>query len=50
MADRFIGLLWGDLLIGLLLEVAGRPDPAALATRARGAAEAFLRLYPAPDL
>ena len=49
MAERFAGLLWGNLMLGLLLRVADRPDPRAFAQRARDATAAFLRLYPAPD-
>ncbi|HWM46024.1 MAG TPA: TetR/AcrR family transcriptional regulator [Xanthobacteraceae bacterium] len=49
MAERFSGLLWGNLMIGLLLRIADRPSPAALAQRARDAAALFLRLHPQPQ-
>jgi len=45
MAKRFIALLWGDLLLGLLLDVAERPGPQEIARRAREATEALLRCY-----
>ena len=45
MATRFMGLLWEDLMVGLTLGVAARPDPAAIRRRAREAADAFLRLH-----
>jgi AcrR family transcriptional regulator len=43
MARRFIALLWGDLLLGLLLDVAERPGPQDIARRAREATDALLR-------
>jgi len=46
LAEQFAGLLWRDLLISLLLGVAQRPNLRATETRARDAAEAFLRLHP----
>jgi AcrR family transcriptional regulator len=49
MAERFAGLLWGNLMISLLLRVVDRPTPREIARRARDAAEAFLQLYPEPD-
>ncbi len=49
LAEQFAGLLWRDLLISLLLGVAPRPSVRAIDARARDAAEAFLRLHPAPD-
>jgi AcrR family transcriptional regulator len=48
LAAQFFGLLWRDLMIRLLLGVAERPNPRAIETRARDAAEAFLRLHPTP--
>src|SRR5262245_45156202 len=48
LAEQFYGLLWRDLMIGLLLGVAQRPNPRAIEARAREAAEAFLRLHPIP--
>jgi len=48
MAEKFLGLLWGDLMTGLLLQVTNRPTAAEIARRAREAAMALLTLYPAP--
>jgi AcrR family transcriptional regulator len=48
LAAQFFGLLWRDLMIGLLLGVAERPNPRAIEARARDAAGAFLRLHPMP--
>jgi hypothetical protein len=48
LAQQFAGLLWGDLMISLLLDVAERPDPREIAVRARDAAAAFLQLHPLP--
>lgn len=48
-AEQFGGLLWGNLMIGLLLGVAKRPNPQEIAARARDAATAFLQLHPAAD-
>jgi len=45
VAEQFAGLLWRDLLVGLLLGVAKRPSPRAIEARARDAAEALLRLH-----
>lgn len=49
MAEQFFGLLWGNLMVGLLLGVAERPSPQEITRRARDATAAFLRLYPKPD-
>ena len=49
MAEHFAGLLWGNLMVGLLLRVVDRPSPREFARRARNATAAFLRLYPQPD-
>jgi AcrR family transcriptional regulator len=48
LAEQFGGLLWRDLLVGLLLGVAERPTPREIAARARDAAAAFLQLHPLP--
>jgi hypothetical protein len=48
LAQQFAGLLWGDLMVSLLLDVAERPSPREIAVRARDAAAAFLQLYPLP--
>jgi AcrR family transcriptional regulator len=47
MATRFLALLWGDLMMGLLLRLVDPPTPEEAARRARDAASAFLRLHPA---
>jgi len=49
MAGRFAGLLWGNLMVGLLLRVAQRPSAREITRRARAATAAFLQLYPQPD-
>jgi len=49
MAERFAGLLWGNLMIGLLLGIADRPPQREIGRRAREATIAFLQLYPQPD-
>lgn len=49
MAQRFAGLLWGDLMVRLLLRVANRPAPGEITRRARDATTAFLKLYPEPN-
>ena len=48
LAEQFSGLLWRDLLVSLLLGVAGQPNPREIAARARSAAAAFLLLHPQP--
>jgi AcrR family transcriptional regulator len=48
LAEQFSGLLWGNLLVSLLLGVADRPGPRAIAARARDATAAFLQLHPLP--
>ena len=48
MTEKFLGLLSGDLMTGLLLQVADRPSAAEIARRARDATTAFLHLYPEP--
>jgi AcrR family transcriptional regulator len=45
LAAQFTGLLWGDLMVGLLLGVAERPTSREIAVRARDAAAAFLQLH-----
>lgn len=45
LADQFVGLLWRDLLVSLLLGVAERPNPREIAARARDATAAFLQLH-----
>jgi AcrR family transcriptional regulator len=45
MAERFSGLLWGNLMVGLLLRVVERPNPRDMQRRAREATSAIVRLY-----
>jgi AcrR family transcriptional regulator len=45
MTEQFLGLLWGDLMIGLLLQAADRPSGAEIARRAREATIGFLKIY-----
>ena len=49
LAAQFFGLLWGNLLLGLLLGTAERPAPREIERRAEAASEAFLRAAPMPD-
>jgi AcrR family transcriptional regulator len=49
LAAEFLGLLWRDLMVSLLLGVAERPNPREIAGRARDAAAAFLQLHPLPN-
>jgi AcrR family transcriptional regulator len=46
MAEQFLGLLWGDLMTGLLLQVVNRPSAGEIARRTREAAIAFLHIHP----
>lgn len=48
LVDEFGALLWGDLMMRLLLGVAGQPGEREFAARARDATAAFLRLHPQP--
>ena len=48
LAEQFVGLLWGHLMVSLLLGVAKRPNPREIARRAGDAAAAFLQLHPLP--
>jgi AcrR family transcriptional regulator len=48
LAGQFVGLLWGDWRVSLLLGVAERPNSREIARRARNATSAFLQLHPAP--
>jgi AcrR family transcriptional regulator len=49
LAEQFRGLLWTDLMVGLLLGVAERPSAGEIAARARDATIAFLALHPEPN-
>jgi AcrR family transcriptional regulator len=46
MAAQFFGLLWGNLMLGLLLGTAERPNQREIDRRAEAASTAFLRAYP----
>jgi hypothetical protein len=48
MAIQYLGLLWEDLMVGLLLGVAARPEPAEAERRAARATAAFIQLHPEP--
>ena len=48
MAMQFLGLVWEGLMIGLLLGVAARPEPAEAEGRAAKATAAFMQLHPDP--
>lgn len=49
MAEQFVGLLWGNLMTGLLLRTAERPTPREIEHRAKAAAAGLLQLYAKPD-
>jgi len=49
MAEKFLGLVWGDLMTGLLLQATSRPTAAEIARRAREATVALLKIYPEPS-
>ncbi|MGC2202547.1 MAG: TetR/AcrR family transcriptional regulator [Stellaceae bacterium] len=46
MAAQYLGLLWEDLMVGLLLGVAATPKPAEAERRAAKATAAFMQLHP----
>jgi len=46
MSSRYLALLWGDLMMGLLLRTRAAPGKVEAASRAKAAAEDFLRLFP----
>jgi hypothetical protein len=48
LVDQFIGLLWRDLMVSLLLGVVDRPNPREIAVRAREATADFLQLSGLP--
>lgn len=48
LAEQFGTLLWGNVMIGLLLGVAERPEGREAAARAREATRAFLQLHQPP--
>jgi hypothetical protein len=45
MAEHFAGLLWGNLMSGLLPQTAARPSAREITRRASTAAAALLQLY-----
>ena len=47
LAEQFGTLLWGNIMVGLLLGVAGRPTAREIAARAREATATFLQLHAA---
>ena len=49
MAEHFVGLLWGNLMTGLLLRTTERPTPREIEQRAKAAAAGLLQLYAKPD-
>ena len=48
MAAQYLGLLWENLMVGLLLGVAAIPEPADAERRATRATAAFMQLHPDP--
>jgi AcrR family transcriptional regulator len=48
MAAQYLGLLWENLMVGLLLGVAAPSEPADAEQRATKATAAFLQLHPDP--
>jgi AcrR family transcriptional regulator len=48
MAAQYLGLLWENLMVGLLLGVAATPEPVASERRATRATAAFMQLHPDP--
>ena len=49
MAEQFLALLWGNLMITLLLGIARPPSSNEIRRRARNATAAFLQLHPQPE-
>jgi AcrR family transcriptional regulator len=49
MAEHFVGLLWGNLMTGLLLRTTDRPTAREIARRANQAAAGLLQLHAPPD-
>jgi AcrR family transcriptional regulator len=48
LAAQFLGLVWEDLMVGLLLGVTATPEPAGAERRATKATAAFMQLHPDP--
>jgi AcrR family transcriptional regulator len=49
MSQKFLALLWGDLLVNLLLRISKPPTRKEIQRRARNAATAFLKLFTSPE-
>jgi len=49
MSGRYLALLWGDLMMGLLLRIRAAPSKAEIDSRAKAAADDVLRLFPVPE-
>jgi AcrR family transcriptional regulator len=49
-AAQFLGLVWEDFMVGLLLGVAAAPEPAEAERRATKATAAFMQLHPDPAI
>lgn len=47
MADTFLGLLWGDLMTGLMLQTTDRPSAVNIETRASKATAGLIELHKA---
>lgn len=45
MAEQFMALLWGNLMMGLLLRVADAPSASEIRHRARNSTQALLKLH-----
>jgi AcrR family transcriptional regulator len=50
LADHFFGLLWGNRMLGLLLDITERPSAREITQRAEAASEALLRAYPPSEV
>ena len=48
MGGRYLGMLWGDLMVSVLLRIREAPGTAEIDQRVRKATDDFLQLYPAP--
>ena len=48
LAAQFLGLVWEDLMVGLLLGVAATPESAEAERRAAKATASFMQLHPDP--
>lgn len=50
LSEQFAGLLWGNLMVGMLLGVAEQPNTREIGERARDATAAFLQLHLEPAI